>query len=199
MKITNRIVENYVNCRYKAHLALKGEAGTPHDYEVLMNELRDEFRPKATQALLKRLKLESLPTISLVTIDDLKKGHPLILNCTLEHEQFRFHFDALKRVNGRSSLGRFQYVPVVFHHEDKIREEHKLPLAFGAYLIGQLQAHTPETGVFVCGQPCRVTTVRCGTCSKKLLGLLDNLGHICAGSAEARIRLNKHCDICEWR
>ena len=51
MKITNRIVQNYLNCRYKAFLAFKGEIGTPHDYEVMMNELAEEYRPKATEAL----------------------------------------------------------------------------------------------------------------------------------------------------
>ena len=101
MKITSRIVENYLNCKYKAQLALKGETGTPHDYEVLVGELQAEYRPKATEALLRRQNLESAPTIPSVTITDLQQGHPLILDCTVENDQFQFHFDALKRVDSR--------------------------------------------------------------------------------------------------
>ena len=43
MRITNRIVEAYLDCRYKAQLLLKGETGPPHDYEVLMSELDYEY------------------------------------------------------------------------------------------------------------------------------------------------------------
>jgi len=43
--ITNRIVENYLTCRRKALLAVSGQSGTQHEYEVRMNELRDEQRP----------------------------------------------------------------------------------------------------------------------------------------------------------
>ena len=38
MKTTNRIVEAYLNCKYKAHLLFKGETGSPHDYKVLMDD-----------------------------------------------------------------------------------------------------------------------------------------------------------------
>lgn len=76
MKITNRVVENYLNCRYKAFLALKGEIGTPHDYEVLMNELAEEYRPKATEALLRRCMLtrhqESLLSPSMICNRDMR-------------------------------------------------------------------------------------------------------------------------------
>ena len=91
MKITNRIVEAYLECKYKAHLLSKGETGTPNDFSVLMDELADEYRPMATEALLRRCKLESAPSIATVTLNHLKLGHPLILNCSVETEQFRFH------------------------------------------------------------------------------------------------------------
>lgn len=66
MNLTDDIAENYLDCNYKSFLALRGEIGTPHDYEVLMNELAEEYRPKATEALLRRCKLDSAPRISFV-------------------------------------------------------------------------------------------------------------------------------------
>ena len=42
MRIDERTVEDYLNCKYKAHLTLMGETGLPHDYELLMNELATE-------------------------------------------------------------------------------------------------------------------------------------------------------------
>ena len=110
MKITNRIVKAHLNCKYKAYLLLKGETGTPHDYEVMMDELRAEHKPKATEALLRRCKLESAPSIATVTLDDLKQGQPLILDCTVQTDQFRFQFDALKKVDGKSLFGSFTII-----------------------------------------------------------------------------------------
>ena len=118
MAIDKRTVEDYLNCKYKMHLRLAGETGTPHEYEVVATESWDEYRSEATEILLRRFKLESPPTISSVTLDDLKKGHSLILSCTVEYEQFTFSFDALRRVDGKSRAGSFHYVPVLYSQRD---------------------------------------------------------------------------------
>jgi len=199
MKITNSIVEAHLNCKYKAYLLLKGETGTPHDYEVLMNELQAEYRPKATEALLRRCKLESAPSIPTVTVDDLKQGHQMILNCTVETDQFQFHFDALRKVEGKSSLGSFDYQPVTFHHDDTVRERSKLLLAFGALVIGQIQACQPDTGMLIFNQTCKLTRLRFAKRSQKVVGLLDHLRQISVGTVVPNVRLNKHCDVCEFR
>jgi len=104
MKITNRIVEAYLECKHKARLLLDGETGSPHEYELLMNMLAEKYRPKATAVLLDRYKLETAPTISNVTPKDLMQGPPLILDCTVEADQFKFHFDALRKLDGEREL-----------------------------------------------------------------------------------------------
>ena len=118
MKITNRIVDAYLGCKYKAHLLLNGETGTPHDYELLMEELQAEYRPKATDHLLRGCKLASATSIAAVASEDLRQGHPLILNCTVETEQIQFGVDALRQVDGNSSLGPFYYLPVCYLYSD---------------------------------------------------------------------------------
>ena len=199
MKITNGVVENYLNCRHKALLALKGESGSPHDYEVLMNELAEEYRPKATEALLRRCNLDSAPRISCVTLDDLKQRHALILDCTIETDQFQFHFDALKRTDEEPSLKSFHYQPVMFRHEENVREAAKMLLVYGAFILGQDQEHMPELGTLVVGQASRITTIQLGKRSQKLVKPLDELRHIRDGTVVPNVRLNRHCDVCEFR
>ena len=111
MKITNRIVEAYLNCKYKAYLLLKGETGTPHNHEVLIDELEMEYRPKATEALLRRCKLESAPSFATVTLEDLEHKHQLILDCTVDTDQFLFRFDALRKVDEKPSRGASHRTP----------------------------------------------------------------------------------------
>jgi hypothetical protein len=162
MKITNGIVGSYLNCRYKAFLALKGEIGTPHDYEVLMNELAEEYRPRATDALLRQCKLEDAPRISSVTLADLQQGHELILDCAIETDQFQFHFDALRKLDEKSSRGPSHYTPVMFCHEDAVRVKQKLLLSCGAYLLRQVQGGQPKDGLLISGASYRATNVGMG-------------------------------------
>ena len=54
MTITDRILQHYLDCNYKAYLVLKGEIGTPHDYETLMDRLAAEYRLRAMATFLQR-------------------------------------------------------------------------------------------------------------------------------------------------
>jgi hypothetical protein len=51
-KITTDILESYLQCRYKSHLKLVGEQGTPSDYERLLQGARARVRLMATDKLL---------------------------------------------------------------------------------------------------------------------------------------------------
>ena len=161
MKITNRIVEAYLNCKYKAYLLMNGETETPHDYSVLMDELVEDYRPTATQALLRRYKLESAPSIASVTLNHLKQGHSLILDCSVETEQFQFHFDALKKLDGVSSGWVSHYAPVLFCHSDSVRETQKRFLASSAYILSRLTNEPiSSNGIVVYGPTCRHTAIQ---------------------------------------
>jgi hypothetical protein len=75
VNITNRVIEGYINCKYKASLLLRGENGRPHEYELLVDELGERYRPVATASLLRRWKVERALSSPILTIDLLKKGH----------------------------------------------------------------------------------------------------------------------------
>ena len=182
MKITNRVIEAFLDCRYKAYLFLKGETGSPHDYEVLRNELQLDYKPKATEALLRRLKIDSAPTIPTVRIDDLKKRYPLILDCTVEYDKYQFNFDALMQVNGESSLTPIHWVPIMFLHENSLREQHKLLLACGSFVLGKIQDRSPRLGNIVFGQQCRLSRTRVVRRKTKVEVLLDDLRQITDGT-----------------
>jgi predicted RecB family nuclease len=163
-----------------------------------MEALQAEYKPKATEALLRRCKLDSAPTALSVTIDDLKQGHPLILDCTVETDQFQFNFDALKKLVGKSSFGSLSYQPVMFHHEDSAKERQKLLLACGGHVLGQVQGKQPETGLFVFGTSFRTTTVKPPSYSKKLQSLLAD-SFTMSEAAAPTFFLNDHCEACEFK
>ena len=46
-RITRDIIESYLNCKYKGHLKLTGESGTPSDYEAMTTAARQASREEA--------------------------------------------------------------------------------------------------------------------------------------------------------
>ena len=51
MKITNEVLEGYLNCKYKGHLKLAGEAGTKSDYEAMTAAASQASREQAVAKL----------------------------------------------------------------------------------------------------------------------------------------------------
>jgi predicted RecB family nuclease len=197
MRIINRVVQNYISCRYKAYLSMRGESGKPHQYAVMMDEMASDYQLTATNALLARLKLDSAPAVSCVGINDLENGLPLILDCVIEHEQAQFHFNALQRVDGTSSLGLFHYAPVMFCHQESVREKDKLVTAFGAHTLGKVQGVLPKNALLMFGPSCRTTKVDVLKYSPKLKPLLADLAT--AFESPPLLFLNDHCPVCEFR
>ena len=54
MKITNEILEGYLNCKNKGHLKLAGESGTKSDYEAMTTAARQASREAALAKLVAR-------------------------------------------------------------------------------------------------------------------------------------------------
>jgi predicted RecB family nuclease len=163
----------------------------------MMDEIASGFQMTATNALLTRLKLDSAPAVSCVGVDDLENGLPLILDCVIEHEQVQFHFSALQRVDGTSSLGLFHYAPVMFCHQESAHERDKLVTAFGAHILGKVQGVLPKNALIMFGRSCRTTKVDVLKYSPKLKPLLADLAT--EFESPPLLFLNDHCPVCQFR
>jgi hypothetical protein len=107
-KITLDILESYLQCKYKCHLKLLGEHGTPSAYEQLMRATRHRLRLAARDALLSQHgERESLCNHA-VTVTVLEQSAPLFLDALVEDERLSVRFDALQRAPGPSKLGNFR-------------------------------------------------------------------------------------------
>ena len=54
MQITRRLIEAYLNCKYKAYLLASGRTGTPHDLEMVQAELQAAYREQAAAVLIRK-------------------------------------------------------------------------------------------------------------------------------------------------
>ena len=51
-KVTRAILHSYLQCKYKGFLKLNGQSGTKSDYEILLNELKEDYKLRATGKIL---------------------------------------------------------------------------------------------------------------------------------------------------
>jgi predicted RecB family nuclease len=160
MKITRDVLESYLHCRYKSHLKLAGEQGSPSDYEQLMRESRERVRLAGINKLLVRHKEGEVLRGCIVTPTVLKRGVPLLLDATVEAEEFGLRFDALQRAAGSSQLGNFHYVPVLFHEAEMPARKPKALLELLGLVLETVQGWQPGWGVLIHGQYCEVERLR---------------------------------------
>src|SRR5262245_26732339 len=111
-KITRDIIECFLDCKYKGHLRLTGQSGTPLDYERMTAAAAASSREQAVPRLIARFSQGQAERGTTVTPTTLRQGAPLLADAVLEDGTMSLRLDALKRADGASKLGGHHYVPV---------------------------------------------------------------------------------------
>jgi len=91
---------SYLFCKYKGYLKFKGEKGELSEYGILKTNLLQDYKNAVISTIICRDKLSLVPQNSPLTISDLKRGDPFIVNATIKYESIICRFDALKRLDG---------------------------------------------------------------------------------------------------
>jgi predicted RecB family nuclease len=197
MKITNEVLEAYLNCKTKGRLKLAGESGTRSDYEAMTAAARQVSREAALAKLVARFP-DACQGVA--TTGTLKVGKPLLVDAVVEDESVSIRFDALKKVDCASKLGGHHYLPVLHVHGDKVGKREKLLLAILGLVLGGVQGLRPPTGLVARGSEGQLGKVRLDAkLYRQAEQVLDDLKRLQAGSEPPRLALNKHCHQCEFR
>jgi predicted RecB family nuclease len=197
-KITDALLEAHLKCRYKSHLLQLGEHGEPHDYEALCREDRETLRPVAVARLLERHAGQDVPRGLPLTAEVLRRGYPLLLDVTLEDEEFAVRFDALLRADGPSSLGDFHFIPVLFHEAERPSLELRILLAMYGTILGAVQGKEPAAGLLIHGRECKDRKIKFASVRDLARRHLRELRES-RGNEAPRLVLNAHCQVCEFR
>ena len=199
MKISRSVVEGYLNCKYKGHLLLNGSEGTLHDYERAMAELQETHSAKAKDRLIhKRLK-PPFPSSGDLANLDLRSGSQVIFSPVVEDEEVAFRLDAVCRVEDRSSLGKFHYIPVLFHQGETMGRLQRTLLAVSGLILGRSQQIVPQTGLAICGPECATRTIKLSPLNRMAQKVLDEVGAMIGGKTVPRLILQDHCQQCQFR
>ncbi len=196
-KITREVVEDYLDCKYKAYLKLAGEKGTISDYEQLIKEVAIGMHQTATGKLNARHKKAETKGINRLDRASLKQALPLFLGPVFHNAKMSFYFDALQRAPGSSTLGEFHYIPVLFHQTERPSRKQRSMLEIQALVLARLQRKKPGFGILIHGIDHQVKRVRMKLNDGKSQLVLKEIMEIQAGK-QPRFHLNDHCTICEF-
>ena len=198
--ITRDILESYLNCRYKAHLKLRGEPEITSDYEKMLSASRKGLKQIATDKILARHPATDVPTEIPLNFATLRDGSPFILGATLDDNFFSLKYDAVKRVEGPSKLGDFHYAPLLLHEENGVRTVQKLLLEVYGLLLSQIQGRQPDKGLVWHGPDCKSSSVRLNLDLRTTERLVRGLKDLTTSSEPLPpLLLNDHCQICGFR
>jgi hypothetical protein len=88
MQTTRRLIEAFLNCKYKAYLLASGRTGAPHDLETVLEELHAAYREQAAAVLIRKCHKAHHRELSAFTNIDIHSGQEIIFGPTLEQRFF---------------------------------------------------------------------------------------------------------------
>lgn len=198
MKINNEIFLDYLHCKHKAYLALRGERGEMSDYGLLQSKLQQDYKVMAPAAFTRYNEQFLNVQNACLTCSDLKNGPLFILDVTLEHDSIAFHFYALKQVPGKSLLGSFHYLPILFHEDGTIHKQQELLLSLGSLALEHIQGVYSNIGLIVGGKELRSRTIHLKKYRSNIQQNINELLAISNNITVPRLILNKQCSICHY-
>jgi predicted RecB family nuclease len=160
MKITNEVLEAYLNCKTKGYLKLVGEVGIQSDYEAMTTVTRRASWETALARLFSRFGEGGVFRGAPATAATLKQGAPLLVDAVLEDDGISICLDAVTRTDGASNLGNYHYLPVLHNHGNNVGRPQKLLLALFGFVVARVQGLRPAIGLVVRSAEGRVTKVR---------------------------------------
>src|SRR4051812_44807268 len=191
--ITREILQSYLLCKLKGHLKLRGETGSPSDYETMMTGLRAGVAEGAAEKLAARRAEPEVAKGIRITTPVLKQGTPLILRATIEAEGVRMEIDGLKRVEGPSKLGDFHYIPILFFEGEKVRPDQRRLLELCGLLLGDLQGKQPPHGLIVHGEGLRTSRIAFKSGPRATRRVVEEVKALASAGSPPDLLLNDHC------
>ncbi|MBN8943497.1 MAG: TM0106 family RecB-like putative nuclease [Rhizobiales bacterium] len=198
-RITDDIIDALQHCRLKAYLHLHDEQGAQSGYEKLLDEQRASLQLKATEKIRRAHGETDVATDLNLSVAVLRKGAALILGATLEDDRYAVHFDALRKIDGPSALGHFQYEPVLICTASRVRALDRRRLATYAVLLARIQDTLPSGATVYLGRDSARASIRFGSALTAAQAFLRDAERLQRADAPPKLVLNDHCRICAFR
>ncbi|MBV8843298.1 MAG: IS66 family transposase [Bryobacterales bacterium] len=194
--LTFAVLEGYLHCKYLGLLRFAGEHGDASEYLVSLDERRRGVRIAAVEKF--RRNGGHVASEIALTREALLCGEELILDARLIRDGIVMEFPGLQRVPGRSALGSFHYLPVLFSADRRSHKLERALLEVLALLLEDIQGVLPRSGVVYHGSECRMKKVHLSADLRTARDLTQILPRLQRQEVQPRLLLNEHCPTCEF-
>jgi predicted RecB family nuclease len=124
----------------------------------------------------------------------------IIVNATASAEGLSSLIQAAERIKGMDPRGAPVFAPVLFILNETVSHADKMLLAFNALVLSSIQGVLPSIGKIVHGSTYKVLKCKIESLVVEVRNVLAQIRAAQAqGAAAPRVRLNRHCDVCEFR
>jgi predicted RecB family nuclease len=198
--VTDDIFVSFLHCNRKAFLRAAGTSGSPTDIETVLLDLGQSYRRQALKAFL-----SSYPTQDVLhdpprLEEALKSPMQVIVNATASADGLSSLIQAAERMKGMDQNSASVFAPVLFILNETVSHADKLLLAFNALVLSSIQGVLPPIGKIVHGSTYKVLKCKIEPLVEEARKLVSQIQAAqVEGAATPRVRLNRHCNICEFR
>jgi predicted RecB family nuclease len=197
--ITNDTFVNFLHCSRKAFLKASGSPGELSDIERIEIDSERIYQRQALEVFLARVP-ESDVIRDPVSLEAALRCRPrVIVNTVAQVENMQAQIQALERVEDGAGGKLLYYMPVLFRRENKVSRFDKLQLGFNALILSRVQGVLPRLAKLVHGDEYRTLKVKVEAVIDQVRSLIDRIAASLAEAHAARVSLNRHCNVCEFR
>jgi len=199
MTINNTVFLSYLLCPYKSALLLGNQSAPPTEYQMAIDNIAHRYKSLAQAALSRAFPNGVISRFPEGGPCRLVNGPSLVLDTSIKIGNFEFHFDALKQSGGADTAGPPLFEPVLFHHADTVPVSKQLLLAFGGYVLGQVEGRYPTTGIIIYGPQGSLRSVSLTPKYPKVKTIVATLTALATRDQPLPLLLNSNCSTCEFQ
>jgi predicted RecB family nuclease len=198
--ISNDTFVSFLHCNRKAFLRAAGIPGQPADIETVLLDFGRVYRRQALKAFLAPYReqdvLHDPPRLEVA----LTNSPQVIVNATAWADGLSSLIQAAEQMKGMDQCETPVYAPVLFVLNESVSHADKMLLAFNALVLSSVQGVLPAIGKIVHGSNHNVLKCKIEPLVGEVRKLLAQIQAAQAEGATApRVRLNRHCNVCEFR
>ena len=198
--ITNDTFVSFLHCNRKAFLRAAGIPGQPTDIETVLLDFGRVYRRQALKAFLAPYReqdvLHDPPRLEVA----LTNSPQVIVNATAWADGLSSLIQAAEQMKGMDQCETPVYAPVLFVLTETVSHADKMLLAFNALVLSSVQGVLPAIGKIVHGSTYKVLKCKIEPLVVEVRKLVAQIQAAQAeGVAAPRVRLNRHCNACEFR
>jgi len=196
--ISNKMIESFLDCKYKSFLLQKGQCGVKKDFENMTVDIKKNI----TQNIQKRLievygeqnVLKEFKFGSVVNGKYQKLAIPLLIN----DERYSLVIDGLEVHFGKKAIKNGKYIPLLFSEKEKISKKEKLFLTIQSIFLAKITGFNFISARIYYGKEMKTLKFNIERFIPESLRVISDIEKILRGEFEPAIYKKDHCKICEF-